>query len=57
MAKSKKGNLLLIRMKSTESAHCYYAQRNKKNTPDKFSFMKYDPVVRRHVQYKEVGRA
>ncbi len=25
----------------------------KKTTPNKLSFMKYDPVVRKHVEYKE----
>ena len=31
----------------------YTTQKNKKNTPDKFEFKKYDPVVRKHVIYKE----
>ena len=26
---------------------------NKRSTPDKFEFKKYDPVVRKHVIYKE----
>ncbi|MEO5561623.1 MAG: 50S ribosomal protein L33, partial [Dokdonella sp.] len=27
--------------------------KNKKNTPDKMLVKKYDPVVRKHVEYKE----
>ncbi len=57
MAKSKKTNLLKIRMQSTESKHSYYMTRNKKNTPEKMSFMKYDPTIRKHVEYKEMGKA
>ena len=27
--------------------------KNKRTTPEKLEFMKYDPVVRKHVVYKE----
>ena len=27
--------------------------KNKTNTPDKLKLKKYDPVVRKHVEYKE----
>ena len=27
--------------------------KNKKRTPDKLVFKKYDPVVRKHVEFKE----
>jgi large subunit ribosomal protein L33 len=50
---AKKGNRQVIKLKSTESAHTYWTQKNKKNTVDRISLKKYDPVLRRHVLYKE----
>jgi large subunit ribosomal protein L33 len=43
----------LIRLKSTESPHCYFTKKNKRNTPDKLEIKKYDPKLRKHVPYKE----
>ena len=31
----------------------YTTDKNKKNTPDKLEFKKYDPVVRKHVIFRE----
>ena len=31
----------------------YTTDKNKRNMPDKFEIKKYDPVVRKHVLYKE----
>lgn len=42
-----------IMMKSTESAHFYTTDKNKKKTEGKLEFKKYDPVARKHVLYKE----
>lgn len=56
MAKKAKNNFIRVRLKSSESGHAYYTKRNRKNTPDKFEFMKYDPFVRKHVLYKESGK-
>lgn len=51
---SKKSNSDKIKLVSTAgTGHFYTTQRNKRNTPDKFQFKKYDPVVRKHVLYKE----
>lgn len=50
MAKGKREN---IKLKSTESPHFYYTSKNKANTPKRLEFKKYDPVVRRHVLYRE----
>ncbi len=55
MAKPK-GGFQRVRLKSSESKHCYYTVKNKRNTPNKMEFMKYDPVVRKHVLYKETGK-
>ncbi len=43
-----------IRMVSSAgTGHFYTTNKNKKNTPQKLEFKKYDPVVRKHVLYKE----
>lgn len=43
-----------IKLVSTAgTGHYYTTTKNKKNTPDKFEFKKFDPVVRKHVTYKE----
>ena len=38
---------------SAGTGHFYTTDKNKKNTPGKMEFLKYDPVVRKHVIYKE----
>ncbi len=43
-----------IRMVSTAgTGHFYTTDKNKKNTPGKLAKKKYDPVVRKHVEFKE----
>ena len=43
-----------IRMvSSADTGHFYTTDKNKKTTPDKIKMKKYDPVVRKHVIYKE----
>lgn len=42
-----------IKFKSSESHYCYYSKKNKTNTPDRKELKKYDPVVRKHVMFKE----
>ncbi len=38
---------------SAGTGHYYTTTKNKKNTPQKLEFRKFDPVVRKHVMYKE----
>ena len=38
---------------SAGTGHYYTTDKNKNNTPDKMEIKKYDPVVRKHVIYKE----
>ena len=38
---------------SAGTGHFYTTDKNKRNTPDKLQFKKFDPVVRKHVVYKE----
>ena len=43
-----------IRMNSSAgTGHFYTTDKNKRTTPDKLEMKKYDPVVRKHVTYKE----
>jgi large subunit ribosomal protein L33 len=38
---------------SAGTGHYYTTDKNKRNTPDKLEFKKYDPVARKHVLYTE----
>ncbi len=50
-----KGGREKIKLESTAgTGHFYTASKNKRTTPNKLEFKKYDPVVRKHVLYKEV---
>ncbi|MEJ0086490.1 MAG: 50S ribosomal protein L33 [Pseudomonadota bacterium] len=40
-------------LSSAGTGHFYVATKNKRLHPDKMSIKKYDPVVRKHVDYKE----
>ena len=43
-----------IKLVSTAgTGHFYTTDKNKRNTPDKLEFKKFDPVARKHVVYKE----
>jgi large subunit ribosomal protein L33 len=50
---AKKGNRQIIKLKSSQSPHIYSTYKNKKNDPERIEMKKYDPVVRKHVMYKE----
>ena len=52
MAK-KTGGRETVKMKSTKSPHMFTTTKNKRNTPDRIELKRYDPVVRKHVLYKE----
>ena len=38
---------------SAGTGHFYTTTKNKRTTPDKLEMKKFDPVVRKHVMYKE----
>lgn len=42
-----------IKLKSSASHFHYHTIKNKTNTPDRLTLTKYDPVVRKHVEFKE----
>jgi large subunit ribosomal protein L33 len=49
----KKGNRIIIWLKSTERGHIYHTEKNPKNDQGRLELRKYDPLVRRHVLYRE----
>ena len=49
-----KPNTLLIKLVSTAgTGYFYVAKKNPRTQTEKLSFRKYDPVVRKHVEFKE----
>ncbi|MBK66843.1 MAG: 50S ribosomal protein L33 [Rickettsiales bacterium] len=50
MAKAK---TIKIRLNSTESGYFYVTKKNPTNMPEKMTIRKYDPMVNRHVEFKE----
>jgi large subunit ribosomal protein L33 len=51
---AKKGKREKIKLESSAgTGHFYTTHKNRSTTPNKFEFKKYDPVVRKHVVYKE----
>ena len=51
MAKAIREKIKLV--SSAGTGHFYTTTKNKRNTPNKLEFTKYDPVVRKHVAYKD----
>ena len=44
----------LIRLVSSAgTGHTYYTSKNKRTMPDKLVLKKYDPKVRKHVEFNE----
>ena len=51
MAKSKP---MLIKLVSTaDTGFFYVTKKNPRNTTEKMTFRKYDPVAKKHVEFKE----
>jgi large subunit ribosomal protein L33 len=46
----------LVKLRSTESKHVRWDNRNKKRVPEKLELKKYDPTLRKKVVYKEVKK-
>ncbi|MBU6444091.1 MAG: 50S ribosomal protein L33 [Alphaproteobacteria bacterium] len=42
-----------IRLNSTESGYFYVTKKNTRTMTEKFTCKKYDPVLRKHVEFKE----
>lgn len=44
----------IIKLRSTAgTGYTYVTKKNRRNDPDRLTLMKFDPVVRRHVEFKE----
>lgn len=44
----------LVKLRSTAgTGFTYVTRKNRRTTPDRLVLRKYDPVVRRHVEFKE----
>ncbi|BCQ03748.1 50S ribosomal protein L33 [Cutibacterium avidum] len=44
----------IIKLRSTAgTGYTYVTRRNRRNTPDRLVLKKFDPIVRRHVEFKE----
>jgi len=51
---AKKGPRATIKLESSaDTGYCYYSQKNSRNTTEKLKIKKYDPVVRKHVEFTE----
>lgn len=44
---------LIKLVSSAKTGHFYTTTKNKRKTTEKLELKKYDPVVRKHVNYKE----
>lgn len=43
-----------IKLRSTAgTGHVYMTTKSRRNTPERLELLKYDPVLRRHVAYRE----
>lgn len=44
----------IIKLKSTAgTGYTYVTRKNKRNNPDRITLKKYDPVARKHVEFRE----
>ena len=44
----------IIKLRSTAgTGYPYVTRKNRRNTPDRLVLKKFDPIVRRHIEFKE----
>ena len=44
----------IIKLKSTAgTGYTYVTRKNKRNNPDRITLKKYDPIIRKHVEFRE----
>lgn len=53
MAKAKNARQNIILESTAGTGYRYTTQKNKRNHPARVEYKKYDPVVRKHVTFKE----
>ncbi|MCK7497368.1 MAG: 50S ribosomal protein L33 [Comamonadaceae bacterium] len=51
MAKTARDKIKLV--STADTGHFYTTTKNRRTMPDKMEIKKFDPVVRKHVLYKE----
>jgi large subunit ribosomal protein L33 len=45
---------LIAKLRSTaRTGYTYITRKNRRNDPDRLTLKKYDPVIRRHVDFRE----
>ena len=42
-----------VKLRSTESSYMYTTTKNPKKHPERMELRKFDPMLKRHVQFKE----
>ena len=50
---AKPATVLIKLVSSADTVHYYVTKKNPRTLTEKLEFKKYDPVVRKHVLYKE----
>ena len=53
MAKERDIRPSIKRRSTAGTGYTYVTKQNRRNDPDRISLMKYDPVVRKHVEFRE----
>ena len=54
LAEMAKANTIIVKLVSTADTGYYYVtKKNPRTQTEKLSFRKYDPVARKHVEFKE----
>ncbi len=54
MTKAHKDLRPVVKLRSSaDTGYTYVTRKNRRNSPDRMILKKYDPVVRRHVDFKE----
>ena len=44
----------IVKLRSTaDTGYTYVTRKNRRNNPDRIVLKKYDPVVRKHVEFRE----
>jgi large subunit ribosomal protein L33 len=52
MAK-KKGDRIVVKLRSLETGHVYWTEKNRRNDQGRLELKKFDPVIRKHAVYRE----
>ena len=50
---AKPTSILIKMISSADTGFFYVTKKNSRTKTDKFSFKKYDPVARKHIEFKE----